>query len=199
MFEAGCSTVTLDASFRDNLIEGVALNANCVPSLEVLRFAAARAAYAHMTGTNKARTITAEFVLAISPIKSIGESFRRFASKPAESAGPIVVARIRQPKPAPGSDSAAYASSSSSASDASVAASPVAAVVESIEAWAKRCGELVGADPTAATSIDEALRKGAELDAGRAAIRKAFKLSDDDLASATSLQEACIDVIGANE
>ena len=166
------------AASKEGKVDCAIVRVPAVPSVQVLQFAAARTLHNLTCGAMKARTVNAELVYSLCPVRSIGEAFRRFGV-PADSdeAHSVVVARLARED---GSGPDALSCSSLLEWEAAVMAA----------------GE--GIDVLPAGDIADFLSESCAAEPGRAAVVGAFGLLEEDLLHST-LEDACILVIGSRE
>ncbi|KAA0177978.1 hypothetical protein FNF27_00526 [Cafeteria roenbergensis] len=162
------------------------LRAETIASLDVLRFAAARAVYMTKAGRSRAKSLQSELMTSVSPVSSFHEAVRRFGPR-AGFEGPLLAARIVSAEGAP--------------------RNPILPSSASADVWlaglAAACG---GGGLVGGSEISDRLASLASTAEGARAVAAAFKLGTAKSggpavapSSPSELAEACICVIGTTE
>lgn len=186
MISAASSPTRLSGSCGPGPNECALLRAETVASLDVLRFAAARAVYMVKAGRSRAKSLQSELMTSISPVSSFHEGVRRFGPR-AGFAGPLLAARVVSAEGAP--------------------PSPMCADFVRADVWvAGLSAEHGGGELLASSEIIGRLVGLATTPEGARAAAVAFKLGTGKKGapavaprSPPELAEACICVIGTTE
>jgi hypothetical protein len=179
MLREGDARGLLAASSRGEL-DCAIVRADVIPALSLLQFAAARALHAAANGAMKARTVHAELMFSLCPVKSVSESFRRFGvSKAFSHSCSVLVARVVREEGSP---------------------APEAVTTLPSAEWHAAVLEAGGPDAVWVPSgeISSLLSSLAATEDGAKAVVKAFGVIEADLAHG-SLEDACVMVVGSRE